>query len=113
MAFTLAVVHDFHIPRRALAPLEAYPPLVIDADAVLAAPVAVQSFEPIAWRNSQMIKRLGRIDPEKLSSRPTLNVVVQLLYPVRRDRRSSQSELVEWAAYQSINRGESIRGSPN
>jgi len=56
--------------------------LIIDADAVLAAPVAVQSFEPIARRNSQILKLLGRIDREKLGSRPTLNLVMQFPYPV-------------------------------
>jgi hypothetical protein len=66
------VVHDFHIPRRAFAPLEAYPPLIIDADAVLAAPIAVQSFAPIARRNSQILKLLGRIHREKLGSSPPL-----------------------------------------
>jgi len=76
------VVHDFHIPPRAFAPLEAYPPLVIDAGTVLTAPVAVQSFEPISRRNSQIIELLGCIDREKLSSRPTLNMVVQFPYPV-------------------------------
>jgi hypothetical protein len=34
----------------------------------LAAPVAVQSFEPIARRNSQILKLLGRIHREKLGS---------------------------------------------
>ena len=58
------VVHDFQIPHRAFAPLEAYPPLVIDTDAVLATPVAVQSFEPIARRNAPILKLLCRTAAE-------------------------------------------------
>jgi hypothetical protein len=59
MPSALVVVRDLYIPRRALAPLEAYPPWVIDTDAVLAAPIPVQSFEPIARRYPEIIEPLG------------------------------------------------------
>jgi len=62
IASSFVIVHDFHIPRRSLTPFKAYPPLIVDADAVLATPVAVQSFEPIARRHPQIVKRLCRVD---------------------------------------------------
>src|SRR3954463_13888107 len=40
IASSLVVIHDLHIPRRRLAPFKAYTPLIVDADAVLPAPVA-------------------------------------------------------------------------
>lgn len=44
------VVHDFDIvrTRRAWRPFKAYPPLVIDADAVLAFVVALQGLETVS-----------------------------------------------------------------
>lgn len=41
------VVHDFHIIRIAILPAKANTPLLIDAYAVLAPPIAVQLFQPI------------------------------------------------------------------
>jgi hypothetical protein len=46
------------------------PPLIIDADAVLTAPVGVQSFEPIARRNSQILKLLGHTQALRPRTRP-------------------------------------------
>jgi hypothetical protein len=36
-------------------PSKAYPPSLIDADAVLAAPIAFQRFEPIARRYPEIV----------------------------------------------------------
>ena len=38
-------------------PAEADPPLVVHADAVLALAVALERFEPVAWRNEQVLER--------------------------------------------------------
>ena len=51
------VVHDFHLLRVAAAPDETNPPLIIDADAVLAGPVAFQSLQPVARRCKQIAER--------------------------------------------------------
>src|SRR5256885_994141 len=79
IASSSVIVHDRHIPRRALAPFKAYPPLIVDADAVLSAAVAVQSFKAIARRNPQIVELLGRVDGEELGSRPALDLVRQSL----------------------------------
>src|SRR4051794_32675197 len=55
------IVHDLAAPGRSLAPFEAYPPLIVDANAVLSTPAAVQSFEPIAGRHPQIVKLFGRV----------------------------------------------------
>jgi len=49
--------HDCLIATLAVAPDEAQPPLVADADAVLAGTVAVQRFEPVRRRYSQVAER--------------------------------------------------------
>jgi hypothetical protein len=54
MLFQLVVIHDFNIPSVAVMPLKAYPPLVVDTDAVLPGPVAMQLFQPVGWRTAQV-----------------------------------------------------------
>jgi hypothetical protein len=55
------VVHDFDVRRAGVAvgPFEADPPLHVDADAVLALPVALQSFERVRWQRLK-IRKAGR-----------------------------------------------------
>jgi hypothetical protein len=79
IASSSVIVHDLHIPCRSLAPFEAYPPLIIDADAVLSTTVAMQSFEPIARRHPQIVELLGRVDGKQLGSCTALNLVRQRL----------------------------------
>jgi len=71
------IVDNLNIPSRAATPFEAYPPLIVDADAVLPAPVAVQSFETIAGRNAQIVELLRGVDGKKLRSGPALNLIRQ------------------------------------
>jgi hypothetical protein len=47
IASSSVVIHDLDAPRRAFSPLQAYPPLIVDADAMLPAAIPVQSFETI------------------------------------------------------------------
>ena len=52
------VVHDFDVRRACcvLGPLEANPPLHVDADAVLPCPVAFQGLEAVAGQAPQILK---------------------------------------------------------
>ncbi len=50
------VVHNFHVERILTLPAEAYPPLVIHADAVLAFAVVLQGFQVVAVRRAQVIQ---------------------------------------------------------
>src|SRR5207302_6579166 len=49
------VVHDFHVQLILALPAEANAPLVIDTDAVLPVPVALQRFKPISRRSALRI----------------------------------------------------------
>jgi hypothetical protein len=53
---TLVVVDDLHILRVAILPDEADAVLIVDADAVLSAPIACQGFQPIAGKRCQVSK---------------------------------------------------------
>jgi hypothetical protein len=53
------IVHDFHILGTVI-PTKADAPLIVDADAVLTLAVALEGFEPIARRASEVCKLLAR-----------------------------------------------------
>jgi hypothetical protein len=57
----------------AFTPDEANSPLLVDAEAVLATPVATQGFETIAWRDPQIFQGFRRIQDFQLDARPMLN----------------------------------------
>jgi len=61
-----------------LAPSEANAPLIVDADAVPAAPVAMQGFEPVTRWNSQIVQLLGRIYCKDLGAGTALNLIWQV-----------------------------------
>src|SRR5438094_8261905 len=66
------VVHDFHVQRILALPAEANAPLVIDTDAVLPVPVALQRFKPISRRSAQISQAPGLVQQQQLSpSRPS------------------------------------------
>jgi len=72
---TLVIIHQLDFPCGIVAPFEANPPLVVDANAVLAAAISVQSFKTVTRRNPEIIELPGRVDREKLGSRPGLNLI--------------------------------------
>jgi hypothetical protein len=55
------IIDDLNVgrARRSIVPLEANPPLIVDADGVLALPIAFESFQPIA-RQSRKVSQAGR-----------------------------------------------------
>src|SRR3974390_2567104 len=69
------VIHDFNFPCSSVVPPEAEPPLIVNADTILTASVAVQSFETIAWRNPKIINFLCRVDGKKFGSRTALDLI--------------------------------------
>jgi hypothetical protein len=62
------IVHDFHIkrPRGAFRPGKANPPLIVDTDAVLALPVPLEPFKPIARRieRHQTVRGVQAVEPQ-------------------------------------------------
>src|SRR6185503_1218987 len=71
----LVIVDDFHIDRSRtfVRPFEANPPLVVDADAVLAFAVSHQCFKPVAGQSGEILQRNGRFEPVKFQARGTLD----------------------------------------
>ena len=49
---------------------------------MLPVPIAVQGFKAASRRNSKIVEKLGRVDGEKLGSRPHLNLVRYTLYQI-------------------------------
>jgi hypothetical protein len=67
------VIYDFNIDRSraSLRPLKAYPPPIIDANAVLALSLTLERFEPVP-RQTQVQKGGRRVQLVKLQFRPVL-----------------------------------------
>jgi hypothetical protein len=55
------VVHNFDIGRVPVFPYKANPPLVINANAMLARPVSFEGMEPIASWGHQVRQIFGRV----------------------------------------------------
>ena len=60
------IVYDLNLFRVSIAPHKADAPLVIDADAVLAGPVAAQLLQPVAGRHAEVVQLLSRVDHDEL-----------------------------------------------
>src|SRR5438132_179688 len=71
MASSRVIVDDLDIPCAVLAPVETDSPLIVDADAVLAAPAALQRLKAVARGNSQVLQTLGRIELPQLRACPS------------------------------------------
>jgi hypothetical protein len=52
------IVDNLHLVSVAVFPEEAYPPLVVDTDAVLTASIAVKSLQSVPWESK--IAQAGR-----------------------------------------------------
>jgi hypothetical protein len=72
------IIHDFHLLRIATAPDEANPPLIINADAVLAGAVTFQGFQPITRRRKQIGQCPRPVQVFQLAPGGVLNVRRQL-----------------------------------
>lgn len=56
------IVDDLDVLGAAILPDKAYPPLIVDADTVLALPAAPQRFEAIAGRHFEIVQFTGGIE---------------------------------------------------
>src|SRR5229473_968064 len=74
MAALLMIVNNLHVrwPQRAARPLEANPPLIVNADAVLALAIADQGFEAIAGQSGNVSERCGGLETVELQARGAL-----------------------------------------
>jgi hypothetical protein len=70
------VVDDLDVLRPGRGPPETDPPLVINADAVLASTVTFECLQPVAWWNAKVIQDLGSIRHGEFAQRDPLQVTV-------------------------------------
>src|SRR5438067_12884431 len=70
----LVVVNDFDFVRIVLSPDKANPPSVVDSDRVLAAPIALQGFEAVRGRYTQVLEPPRVVQDTQLPQRDNLNV---------------------------------------
>src|SRR5438128_200207 len=69
------IVDDLDTPCLTITPSEAYPPLIVDADAELPAPIAVQGFEAVTRRNPEIVQPPCRVDRLELGPGAPLHLV--------------------------------------
>lgn len=67
------VVHDLNVKYLPLLPAKADPPLIIDADAVLALAVAFEGFEPVAGRNLEILQPSDLMQKQELATGDSFN----------------------------------------
>jgi hypothetical protein len=71
------VVNNFDLLRISIAPNETDAPSVVDADAVLACPVAAQGFQAIAWRSSEIAQFDSLVQLPQLALANPLHILWQ------------------------------------
>jgi hypothetical protein len=62
------IIHDLNVIRVCFSPNKAETPLIVDPDAVLSSSIAVQQFQPISRRSSQVPQLHGAIQLPELST---------------------------------------------
>ena len=70
----MVIVDDLDIERVTIAPDKTDPPLVIDANTVLARTIARQTFQAIARRNAQIVQSGRAVKHSQLASGDSLNL---------------------------------------
>jgi hypothetical protein len=67
------IIHDFYVPGIAVTPSETDSPLIVDANAVSARPIAFQAFQAVSGRTPKVVNRNGRIHGMQFRLGPLLN----------------------------------------
>jgi len=68
------IINDFNVVASIGLPDKADPPLVVDANAVLAFPVSRDRFKSIAWGNPQILNILGGVQHAQLATHYGLKI---------------------------------------
>jgi hypothetical protein len=68
------VIHDFDVFRSGRRPTKTQTPLFVDADAVLARPIAFQSLKTITRRNPQVVQPCRDFELPELASSDNRNI---------------------------------------
>ena len=67
------VIDEFHVRRTLGGPPKAQTKLIVDADAVLPLPIALQRFEPVAGQRRQIMKDVRGVKAVELEPRGPLD----------------------------------------
>ena len=67
------IIDDFDCMRIPVFPDETDAPLIVDADAVLAGSFALEGFEPMAWRHTQVTQGFRRRELSEFANSIALN----------------------------------------
>jgi hypothetical protein len=78
MVFASMIVRDLYVIGMGLFPSEAYPPSVVNANAVLAFPVAHQGLKPVTWWGLQILEIIGLVQIDQFPPCVSLNSGRQL-----------------------------------
>jgi hypothetical protein len=71
------VVNDFYLVDIAFPPDKAYPPLIVNADAVSARSPALQSFQAIGRRDAKVVQNSGIVEHTQLAPDHGLDILRQ------------------------------------
>jgi hypothetical protein len=68
------IVNDLNLVGVALSPPETHAPLIVDPNAMLASPIAVQPLQSVAWRDAEIAEALGGVQRHELPQHDALEV---------------------------------------
>jgi hypothetical protein len=94
------IVDDLDVVRAVLVPCKAYPPLLIDPNAVLPSAVPFQGFEPVAGEHLQGSEGVGGIqDAEALFRLAGERLKLAHLFAAKQLRRADVFEAADHALF--------------
>jgi hypothetical protein len=79
------IIHDFYVIGITIDPSNAYPPLVVNPDAVLPCPVAAELLQPVRWRNTKIIHCDRVVEHAQLAVADLLDVLWQAVSLLLKD----------------------------
>src|SRR6185369_541595 len=97
IAVLLVIVHDLYVFGITLFLVKAYSPLIVDPDAPLTFSFSLQSFQPVSWRDTQLLNHSGRVQLHQLTPCRLLHIERQA--PYCKTRKYSRCFLVRKALY--------------
>jgi hypothetical protein len=74
LSFSSVIIHNLDLARVPVLPTEAYPPLVVDADAQPSLAITTQPLKVVAWRIAQVFECTRGIQLTQLAERAILDV---------------------------------------
>jgi hypothetical protein len=76
------IIYDFNIVGVIVSPVETDPPLVIDSNGILPAPIPFELFQPIGRRHLQIFQARCAIEHAQFAQSDPLKIVGQPFHPM-------------------------------